>query len=372
MSNARWPVAVAAGLLVVVTTACDTSQRGACAGVRAADVERFFATADAGLWAADYQRAHPLGGDRTLWTFQDARVGAAGPGRHAHNAAVVQQGDCWTTLNEPDGRSWLFPDDTVEFEHWYWPLGSALTAGGTTLGLFEAELVERGDEYLDHVEPVGVALVLLDAATLAVLDVIASPAPGPENYGWSVAVDDDWAYLYGWCLRQWGWSDTGHDPGCVSEVRLARVGRDELTGSPEFWDGSGWSADPAAAVSVVDASRGEVLPLQVTRVGGRFYGVTKAGDWYGDTVYVDVADAPYGPWTATDTITVEPKCDPDDCNTYFASFTGAGTAVAISHNRWEGDGTADPVVYRPTVVPVVGDPGSPTSTTVLTAPTERG
>ncbi|HWL43975.1 MAG TPA: hypothetical protein VNQ73_13625 [Ilumatobacter sp.] len=353
-----------------------------CDGVRAGDVEAFFATPGNPLFGGDYQRAHRLDDERTLWTFQDATLlDAAHEQVFTHNAAALQTGECWTVLNAADGLPWLLADQT-ELEHrWFWPLGGAMSADGATFGLFLAELVERGEHYLDHPEPVGVVLATLDAATLDVVDIAPAPAGGPEIYGWSVTSDTDSTYLYSWCLRQWGWSDTGHDPACTGDVLLARVPRGELTAAPQFWDGAEFQPDPAGAVSVFDRSHGDVRPTEVLYDADRsvFVAVSKPGDWYGDTVYVDRSPDPFGPWTTTDTITVAPKCAPEHCNTYFASFAAGGREgdyqIAISHNRWDGDGLDDPVVYRPTVFTVSADAnldtGEPTATTILTYPDPR-
>lgn len=349
MCRASWAV-----LLVAVSGACGNSfgdQSVGCRdGIRAGNVEEFFTAQDAPLNGGDYQRAHHLGGDRTLWTFQDALVAAGGGQDHfAHNAGVLQHGDCWTSLTPTDGQPWLLGDRTETHRRWFWPLGSEVSPDGRLLGLFMVELAERGSDYLEHVEPVGSVLVLLDVTTLGVVEVVTAPVGGPELYGWSIASDDDWSYLYSWCLRQFGWSPMGHDTTCTADVRVARVPLGELTAVPEFWDGRAWQPDPDTAVSVVDPARGDVLPIQVRYDDGEFLAVSKPGDWYGDTVFVDRSDSPVGPWAEVEQIPVSPMCDPNDCNTYFASFAPDGDLL-ISNNRWADTGAVDPAVYRPSLL----------------------
>jgi hypothetical protein len=364
----------ALALLVSVGAACGPfdDEAAPCDGVRADDVQAFFSADGHPMLGGDYQRAHALGGARTLWTFQDAIMrDAAGSEVFAHNAAALQEGNCWTVLNAPDGNSWLLADRTDPKQRWFWPLGSALSLDGATLGIFVAELTEHGAEYLDNVEPIGVQLVTLDAATLGVIDVTTPPAPPTDLYGWSVTSDDEWTYLYAWCYRQWGWSETGHDTACTGAVRLARVPLGQLAAPPEYWSGTEWQGDAGVAGSVFDDSLGDVRPTMVEYDDGAFVAVTKPGDWYGSTVYVDRAPEPFGPWTRTDTITIAPKCAPETCNTYFVSFAGKSDGnyrLAISHNRWDGSGTAEPVVYRPSVFAVAGDVDSPTATTIATYP----
>jgi hypothetical protein len=76
--------------------------------------------------------------------------------------------------------------------------------------------------------------------------------------------------------------------------------------------------------------------------------VTKVGDWWGDTIVLDVAPAAEGPWRTVDTIFVEPECD--SCNTYFASVVPYGAdqssfVVGLSGNTW---GPQDHDHYTPT------------------------
>ena len=86
--------------------------------------------------------------------------------------------------------------------------------------------------------------------------------------------------------------------------------------------------------------------MQITRVDGRWIAVTKEGDWWGDTVYLDRAPSPAGPWTTAAVVQPEPL-GPDH-NTYFASIVfdvGGDVVVGLSNNVWDGH---SPDTYRPT------------------------
>jgi hypothetical protein len=117
------------------------------------------------------------------------------------------------------------------------------------------------------------------------------------------------------------------------------VPQGHLDERPTYWNGSSWSADPSGAVPVIPGAGRSILPAQVRWDGRQFIAVTKEGDWWGDTLYVDVAATAQGPWRIVYAGEVVPICD--DCITYFASFVPSpasetGFVVGISNNTWEG------------------------------------
>ena len=192
---------------------------------------------------------------------------------------------------------------------------------------------ERGAAYLTRTEPVATWMATLDATTLAVLDLRPAPDPSPSLYGWSIASDRHGTYLFAQCHRQFGFGFLGHDP-CTAEVRVARLPRGDLDAIPRYWDGRSWVADPARAVDIAPPTGpgGEarvINPMQITFAHGRWIAVTKEGDWWGSTIYLDRASRPTGPWTTTATITPEPLGDEDEMNTYFASVV----VGALAHGR---------------------------------------
>ena len=55
-----------------------------------------------------------------------------------------------------------------------------------------------------------------------------------------------------------------------------------------------------------------VNPSQIRFTGTEYVAVTKVGDWFGTTIFLDRAPAPQGPWTTYARVRVYPKCDPID------------------------------------------------------------
>jgi hypothetical protein len=191
--------------------------------------------------------------------------------------------------------------------------------------VFVAEMREDGSAYLTRTEPLATWIVTIDPSTLAVID--QRPAANPSNalYGWSVASSDDYTYLYAHCHRQFGWSAFPfvsppvyvHDLTCSSRVTVGRVPKGRFDLAPNYWNGSGWVADPAAAVSIVPGDRFASASM-FYRINGTWVSITKIGDWFGDRILIDVASRPQGPYTTVRTIMTPAKCE--RCNTYFASL----------------------------------------------------
>jgi hypothetical protein len=339
--------------LGALATPPESARAATCVG-RDTDLTNAFAQAPDGLQGADYQRAIDLPDGRRLWTFQDAYVER--PRRSdslVHNVAVVQRGACFQLLHGGTAdrpTSWLAADATTPFEHWFWPLGATLPDDGT-VRIFLAELEEHGPHYLANATPIATWVATIDVVTIEPVTLEPAPDPGPALYGWSVAADAHFAYLYAHCYRQFGFGFLGHD-ACTSAVTVARTSHD-LKRPIEYWNGTSWVANPAAAANIVptaapDGTPRAINPTQFAHLDGRWISVTKEGDWWGSTIYVDVAAQPTGPWTTV--AMVDATAHVDEENTYFASIIaadgdGRGVLIGLSHNRWDGVRTSH---YRPT------------------------
>jgi hypothetical protein len=312
--------------------------------------------ADAPLLGGDYQRAYPLPNGDVLWLFQDVFVSTTDGPRLVHNAGVLQRDDGTELLiTETSGwpSSYLFADRTIRYRHWYWPLDGEIGVDGA-LHVFMAEMVEHGSAYLTFVEPVATWTVTIDVEDLHIVDRGPAPDASAALYGWSVVSAGEHTYLYAHCYRQFGWDELwfapgvfAHDLDCTADVTLARLPRGMFDAEPEYWDGDGWTDDPALADPVIPTEGRAINPTQVELLDGVFVAVTKVGDWWGNEIVLDAAPAPEGPWTTYGTVAVSVPCD--DCDTYFASIVPFGAdedtfVVALSCNVWEG---VDLEHYRP-------------------------
>ena len=352
------------------------SQASTCLGSTSPDaLSGLFDAEPGGLIAADYQRAIALPDGRTLWLFQDATIRLPEPPppatttttttvpgvpplpdpppppteRLLHNVGIVQRGTCFDVLRtgtEADPGPWMFADQTTPFGHWFWPLDATMAEDGR-LYIFVAEMVERGPLYLSRAEPVSTRIVGVDLATMSQVFVGTPPNATPDLYGFSIADDGRWTYLYAQCHRQFGY-DLGafgvpaHDLSCSDRVTVGRVPSGRVFDAPAYWDGASWIADARRAAPVMPTERRSVNPSQIKWNGREFVAVTKVDDWFGSTLFLDRAASAEGPWTTYARMGVSPRCTPAVCNTYFASWVPQATpradryVVGLSHNRWDG------------------------------------
>lgn len=274
----------------------------------------------------DYQRTLQLDDGRVLWTFQDV---VRHRGRMLHNAGMVQDGACFTLLTGPGRADWLFAEDTDPRRRWFWALDSLQTSS-STVDVYVVEMRELGDTYLGRATPFGVYVVTVDTKEFEPVGVRpAAVQPTEEHpglYGWSIVDEGTWTYTYTWCYRQFTralWNIYTHDRRCTPDVHVSRTPSGDHAARPEWFDGGGWSPDQDDAVPVIPAGPGrDINPASVAYIGGRFVAITKSGDWWGDTIYIDHSPTAYGPWTTVASFKADSVCT--GCTTYFAEFVAAG------------------------------------------------
>ncbi len=310
------------------------------------------------LTGADYQRAFALPDGRYLWFFQDVYIrGRSGVSTFAHNAGLVQNGACFTLLqtgNFANPNEYLFPDQTQEAKHWFWPLSGDMGTDGR-FHLFVAEMRENGPTYLSFTEPIATWIVSIDLATMQVVDRRPAVNSSAALYGFSVESTDNFTYLHAHCHRQFGWDPFPfvsppvyvHDWDCVDRMTVARVPVGQFDQPLAYWNGSAWVSDASQAVNVVPTGR-LVSASQMYFVDGKWVSITKVGDWFGTRIEIDTATRPQGPFTTVRTIATPAKCQ--TCNTYFASlmpFRGSDGSllIGISNNVF---GPLDLSRYDPT------------------------
>ena len=367
---------------------------GCADGTGAEALDELFAGRMGPVIGLDYQHVYPLGGDRFLWLFQDTFVdhpgvaGALGQASFVHNAAMVQDGSCFTLFHRGTaGAPMSFEPGTGEdpLSKWFWPMGGELVDG--TLQVFWVEMSA------DSVEPApgdGLAwhpsqtwLAVYDAETLARLDLVPAPNSGVSPiYGYAVASDDEHTYLFGNTFDQnltaeGGFFADGHS---ATTMWLARVPRGQLGAAPEYRTADGWSASASEARPILD--RGHVEnPMQPRYLDGQWVASTKVDGYWGGTLAIDVAEDPWGPWTTVGSTPIGPRSDDPLMNTYHAHLMpwvdGGAVVVSLSQNARDmlRDAWPRPDRYRPRflaaeLVPPPAAPPAPTTTSTA-SPTTR-
>jgi hypothetical protein len=243
---------------------------------------------------------------RTAWLFGDSFYGTVAPGggrRRAtlvRNAVVVQDGGRLQTHTGPTDRaggpvsSLLVPPDGAG--SWLWP-GTGLVDGGRLQVFLQEFRRPAGSDDPAAFEWTGrnllAELSLPDLVPLGVAPVYGG-APGAGGVGWGTAVLQaaDFTYLYG--------VEDSAGPLHVKYAHLARFPRGGARGPWAFWDGGGWSPDPARSARLVGAAAAGGLeqltgtPSAVVPAGASYLELTIPDG--GHEVLGRLACSPAGPW----------------------------------------------------------------------------
>lgn len=325
----------------------------------------------ADLVAFDSPRVIALPDGRYLWTVQDTFISATPgarssslrpPTAFAHNALIVQAGNCFTTIHGAatpgehcavSDASYVGQAATATCSHWFWPLSGGVDQFGR-VAVFYVEMVnENGGGAAPGAHAVAVWIARFDLATLDLLSFAIAPAASADVvYGTAVESDASFTYLFGWSMDQFNLPDPTSPPPSKLFVARVPVGRFDM--QPTYWNGSDWVADRAAAVAVNTDQSGFANAMQPRLLDGQWVSVVKPAEWSGAMVRVDTAPAAQGPWTTVQSVTVPTRTLDGRTNTYAATLmpwrSGRGNlVVAISNNAWQMNPVAidSPTLYQP-------------------------
>jgi len=342
------PVAASPACLPSVTGAAELNTHFASPGLGARPDQE-------GFGGGDYPRSYPLPDGRVLWLFQDLHFSndeTLGATNAAHNAGLIQSGQCFTILG---GRGLDFAGGaplTVHSRRWFWALDGEIGRDGK-LWIFFAEMENpSGAGAGVGTVPTGTWLARIDPTSLVVESFERAPDSGARLYGWSVASDDRWSYLFAHCYRQFANGDgelAGFDASCMQHAYVARVPLGDFTATPEHWTGSGWSVD---GTPMPISSRGVANPMSVQWFGDQWVSVTKLDDWWGSSLIIDAAPAPQGPWETVHTQHVSGDRRCSECGNYGASLlpwldANAKMTVSLSNGAPFHLWRANAWLYRP-------------------------
>jgi hypothetical protein len=362
---------------------------GCAENTSAVELDRFLSMRVGPVLGWDYQHVYPLGDDRYLWLFQDAFVDHSGTkttlgsARFIHNAAMVQDGSCFTLLHRGTADKpapFEVGDGTVDTQSkWLWPMGGELVDG--RLWVFWTEMVK--DPY-DPDPPDGLGwhpnrtfLAAYDTTTLERVDYETPRNSGVAPiYGYAVASDANHTYLFGNTFEQNMIREGGfwNGPHSATSMYVARVPRGKITEWPEYRTDDGWSFAPEDAVPVVERFYAE-NPMQPRYLDGQWVAATAVDGYWGDSLAVDVAEHPWGPWSTVQYGPLEPRNADPKMNTYHAHLLpwrdGFGSIqITVSNNARNmlRDAWPYPQRYRPMVIFAPYAPTPTTTTTSTTVP----
>lgn len=352
------------------------------AGTDTAHLNSLFANQLGDLVGFDSPHVIALPDGRNVWTVQDAFISPTRtsslrpPTGFAHNALVVQQGNCFTTIHGPvtEGEhcavadaSYVGADMTATCSHWFWPLSGGQDQSGR-VAVFYVEMVnENGGGAALGAHPVAVWLARFDAATFDLVSFAPAPASAANVvYGMAVETEGDYSYLFGWSYDQFNLPDGGSPS--PANVYVARVPVGQFDVQPRYWDGDDWVASRSAAAPIDSEPTGLANAMQPRIIDGQWISVVKVGDWNGTTVRVDTAPDAQGPWTTSNIVTVPTRTLDGRTNTYAATLmpwrsTTGNLVVAISNNAWQMDPLAfdTATLYQPRLFEVAPPDGLSTA-----------
>ena len=338
---------------------------GCASGTSAGALDAFFRERIGPVIGLDYQHVYALGGGRYLWLFQDTFVDYSGAATRLdqatfmHNSAMVQDGACFTlyhrgALNAP--ASFEQGIGEVRLGKWFWPMGGE-TYGGK-LYVFWAEMrKDAGDPTPPNGlgwHPARTWLAVYDARTLARLSFGAAPNTGVAPiYGYAVASDADYTYLFGNTFEQNLSREGGYfnGPHSATNMWLARVPVGNLSAPLEYRAGDTWTYDAAAATPIVQRYWAE-FPMQPRYLNGQWVAATKVNGYWGEQMAIDVANDPWGPWTTVEQRALSPRGGDPLMNTYHAHLmpwlSGGSLVVSVSQNarNMQRDAWPTPARYR--------------------------
>ncbi len=332
-----------------------------CAGHDAEGLDHLFQGQVGRIAGSDYVRPFALPNGNTLILMQDVFLARSRSSRpvtnlrqagFVHNAAVLLDLNGCVSRTMSGTRSYIGSSRTRTLSRWFWAMGGAMGADGY-LHVMVAEMRNPNRTgAAAGAEPVGTWQATIDPVTLRVRSFTPAVNDGAGLYGWAVTSDDAFTYLFSHCYRQFiPGTYMGHDPSCSGDVRVARVPRGEFDAPLEYYGDGRWHSEEEAAKPLEFPGARAINPVSIQRLGDTFVSVSKEGDWWGTTIYVDTAHTPTGPWTTIATITPSTKCA--DCNTYYASLMpwrqdNGSLVIALSNNAWDMRGVAfdNPWIYR--------------------------
>lgn len=340
--------------------------------VSAATLERTFRDPFGPIWGFDNAHVIELGSQRYLWLVHDAFVRYDGivtnlrQARALANVAILQEGTCFTLLHRGSistPRAFEPGDGWVGSSRFFWPLGGEVF--GRHVLVFWAEMVQSplqpapGDGgILRH--PVGTWLAVYDLATLERQHFGPAPNPGVwPQYGFAVASDDEHSYLFGNAnlLNPAMNGGLANGPHPATRMYLARVPKGLLFLNPEYWTGSGWSADAAQAAPISQRYWMENT-MQPRYLDGEWWSITKEDGFWGLDLVVERAADPWGPWQVVTEFPYQPRFGAWIQNSYQPILLpwrdpDGRLITVISQNAHDWlAAVANPPLYRPSAIPV--------------------
>ena len=253
---------------------------------------------NSGVTAGDGMYSIALPDGRCIFLMGDSYIGQVTDGRRStsdhmyRNTYNVYDNGKTTALYEINGgksSAAVPPGVTDEWKKWYWP-GHGYVVDNT-LYIFQT-LMYQGAEGAWGFMYESTRILEYSLPDLKLKKDTAIPCHTPENvhYGMAALNDGDYQYIYAQVDIENDW-----DP--VTEVYIARTTVQDMYNKWEYYNGSGWSENPADAAALEGISSVAVSSqFNVIKLRGKYVLFTSAKNWNSRKAYTFVSDTPYGPW----------------------------------------------------------------------------
>jgi hypothetical protein len=351
-ASASASAACAAGPLQVVSATPDTALTG-----------QFNAYSNSGVgWTgADSTYSTPLPDGRQLFIFSDTFLGPVNPDGSRprttpfiNNSFIIRSSTGLRTVHggtDSNPTALVTPADP---SRWAW-LGAGLARDGVHQQI-AVEFGRTGTGPWDFAW-MGTSLARFSIAGLDLPDVRPidlHPLPAGAGVTWASWLQQIGAYLYVYGVE---------DNGASKYLHMARVSGTSLLGAWSYWTGSGWSANEADSVRVLEGVSNE---YSVTPWCGRYLLVTQdTTELFSAKIVAYVADAPTGPFTGKTLLYSTPETgalgsygNPNiyTYNPHVHPELSSGNSLVVSYNvnDFVGDELyGDVSIYRPRFIDVV-------------------
>lgn len=253
---------------------------------------------NSGVTAGDGMYSIALPDGRSIFLMGDSYVGKVTNGSRStsdhmyRNTYNIYDNGKTTALYAVNGgktSAAVPPGVTDEGQKWYWP-GHGYVVDNT-LYIFQT-LMYQGAEGAWGFMYETTRILEYSLPDIKLIKDTAIPYHTAENvhYGMAAVNDGDYQYIYAQVDIENDW-----DP--VTEVYVARTTVKDMYNRWEFYNGSGWSNNPADAAALAGLSSVAVSSqFNVIKLRDKYVLFTSAKNWDSRKVYTFVSDTPYGPW----------------------------------------------------------------------------
>ncbi|WP_255417219.1 DUF4185 domain-containing protein [Proteiniphilum sp. X52] len=280
--------------------------------------------------AGDGMYSIPLPDGRSIFLMGDSYIGTVTNGqrptseRMYRNTYIVYENGKVSAIYGYGGdrnASAAVPPGYPDEQKWYWP-GHGFV-NGDKLYIFQTLMYQGGEGMWGFMyETTHILEYNLPGLELNRITPIPFNGSPDIHYGMAALNDGDYNYIYAQV-------DIRNDMDPITEVLVARTAVGNPYDNWQYYNGSGWSANPSDAVKLQGLSTVPVSSqFNVFKLRGKYVLLTQKKTFNSGEIYTFIADSPAGPWRNKQLI----------FRTYEQNTPHLLTYNAMAHPQFEKDG----------------------------------